>query len=174
MELQNILVRQARLVPFTTSAGAQSNFFELSLVHGQRPSTNFDPTTRQQVIVYDAQGKPIMKDDVLTLEYYGNEAATMQQFCQQNGIVPGCVVNLTLHSFNRQNPTTRRWATQWMMPDNVQIVSYPQQPAYQQPAQQQGYQQPAPQQQGYQQPAPQQQGYQQPAQQQAPQGNAPW
>ena len=129
MDLQNILVRQARLVPFTTTAGKQSSYFELSLVHGQRVSTQFDAATGQRVPVYGPNGQPMMKDDVLTIEYYGSDAATMQQAAQQLQLTAGCTINLTLHSFNQQNRATGRWATQWMIPENLQVVAYPQQPA---------------------------------------------
>lgn len=166
MELQNILIRQARLVPFTTTTGKQSSFFELSLVHGQRVSTQFDSASGQRVTVYGPNGQPMMKDDVLTIDYYGSDAATMQQLAQQLNLTAGCAINLTLHSFNQQNRSTGRWATQWMLPENIQVVAYPQQvaaPQYAQPA------------------APQPQYPPQAAAPQAPQGgfnpqqgNAPW
>ena len=108
----------------------------------------------------------MMKDDVLTIEYYGSDAAAMQQVAQQLQLMPGCTVNLTLHSFNQQNRTTARWQTQWMLPENLQVVAYPQQPVAPQYATQG---------------APQPQYPPQAAAPQAPQGgfnpqqgNAPW
>ena len=168
MDLQNIIVRQARLVPFTTTAGKQSTYYELSLVHGQRVSTQYDAASGQRVTVYGPSGQPMMKDDVLTLEYYGSDAASMQQLAQQLQIIPGCVCNLTLHSFNTQSRATGRWQTQWMLPENVQVVSYPQPAASQQPAYapQQGYA-PAQPQPNYPSQQPQQ-GFQQGG------NNAPW
>lgn len=170
MDLQNILIRQARLVPFTTTAGKQSTYFELSLVHGQRVATQYDAASGQRVTVYGPNGQPMMKADVLTIEYYGSDAATMQQLAQQLQLMPGCTVNLTLHSFNQQSRATGRWQTQWMLPENLQVVAYPQQPAVAAtapgaPAPGYAPQQPAPAP-GY---APQQ-GY---PQQPAP-GQAPW
>ncbi len=139
MKLENVTIMRAQMAQSRKKDGSTFNYFEFQFAHGQRPKTTYNQATGQNEFVYDQTGQVLMSDDIMIIEYYGNDAQAMAQ----SGFQTGMVINMELHSYIKRNNFTGRYETTFLMPTDVKVVSMPQPAQYQQPQQVQ------PQQQGY-------------------------
>ena len=131
MKLESVTIMRAQMAQSRKKDGSTFNYFEFQFAHGQRPKTTFNQATGQNELVYDQTGQIMMSDDIMIVEYYGNDA----QYMAQLGLQPGMVVDMELHSYIKRNNFTGRYDTTFLAPSSadIKVVSMPQpsQPQYQ-------------------------------------------
>ena len=137
MKLENVTIMRAQMAQSKKKDGSAFNYFEFQFAHGQRPKTTYNQATGQSEFVYDQNGQIMMSDDIMIVEYYGNDAQAMAQA----GLQAGMVVNMEIHSYIKRNQFTGRYETTFLLPSDIKVVSMPQpaQQQYQTQQPQQGY-----------------------------------